>query len=108
VRRDWLCFVLLALSLACAGMAAGQPAGDGDAAEQNQASASQASRAQTPQTNKPPVNRGALVFEANCARCHNPPEALRPSEVRAVVRQMRVRANLSADDEQALVKFLAP
>jgi hypothetical protein len=33
---------------------------------------------------------------------------LSPREVRAVLRQMRVRANLSADDERALLKFLAP
>jgi cytochrome c5 len=103
VRRDWRCFVLLALSLSYVGMAAGKSPGDGDAAQQ--ASASQTSSGQKKQ---PPVNRGAKVFEANCGRCHNAPETLSPREVRAVVRQMRVRANLSAEDEQALLKFLAP
>jgi cytochrome c5 len=103
VRRDWRCFVLLALSLGCVGMAAGTSAGNDDAAQQ--ANASQTSSGQK---NRPPVNRGARVFVANCGRCHSAPETLSPREVRAVVRQMRVRANLSAEDEQALLKFLAP
>jgi cytochrome c5 len=51
---------------------------------------------------------GAQVFTQNCGRCHNAPEELSPREVRAVVTQMRVRANLSAEDERLLLKFLAP
>jgi cytochrome c5 len=51
---------------------------------------------------------GERAFETHCSRCHNSPEDLSPRTVRAVVRQMRVRAMLTADDERALVKFLAP
>lgn len=51
---------------------------------------------------------GARIFRANCGRCHTAPESLSPREVPAVLRQMRVRANLSAKDQQALLKFLAP
>lgn len=54
------------------------------------------------------VNRGEEVFRANCGRCHNAPQELSPRVVRAVVRQMRVRAMLTGKDEQALLKFLAP
>ena len=51
---------------------------------------------------------GEERFQANCGRCHNAPEDLSPREARAVLRQMRVRAMLSAEDEQSILKYLAP
>jgi cytochrome c5 len=51
---------------------------------------------------------GEKAFQTHCSRCHNAPEDLSPRVVAAVVRQMRVRAMLSAEDERALVKFFAP
>ncbi len=54
------------------------------------------------------AGRGEEVFRTNCSRCHNAPQELSPRVVRAVVRQMRVRAILTEKDEQALLKFLAP
>jgi cytochrome c5 len=51
---------------------------------------------------------GEKRFRTNCGRCHHPPEDLSPREARAVVRQMRVRAMLSAEDERLILKFLAP
>jgi cytochrome c5 len=51
---------------------------------------------------------GEKRFQTNCGRCHVPPESLSPREVKAVVRQMRVRANLTAEDERLILKYLAP
>jgi cytochrome c5 len=51
---------------------------------------------------------GQRKFEANCGRCHSAPEQLSPSFTGTVVRHMRVRANLSAQDEKDILKFLAP
>ncbi len=51
---------------------------------------------------------GEKRFRTNCGRCHHPPEDLSPREARAVLRQMRVRAMLSAEDERLILKFLAP
>jgi cytochrome c5 len=51
---------------------------------------------------------GEKRFEANCGRCHNAPENLSPREARAVVRQMRVRARLTAEDERLILQYLAP
>ena len=51
---------------------------------------------------------GEQKFKENCGRCHNPPDSLSPREVKAVVRHMRVRAMLSAEDEQLILKYLAP
>jgi cytochrome c5 len=51
---------------------------------------------------------GEKRFQTHCGRCHVPPEDLSPREAKAVVRQMRVRANLSAEDERLILKYLAP
>jgi cytochrome c5 len=57
-------------------------------------------------TNQPDV--GQRKFDANCGRCHSFPEQLSPSLTGTVVRHMRVRANLSAEDEKDILRFLAP
>jgi hypothetical protein len=53
-------------------------------------------------------SEGEKRFRTNCGRCHNPPEDISPREARAVVRQMRVRAMLSAEDEKLILAYLAP
>lgn len=51
---------------------------------------------------------GERKFEANCSRCHTAPEQMPPRMVGTVVRHMRVRASLSAEDERDILRFLAP
>ena len=51
---------------------------------------------------------GERRFKENCGRCHNPPDSISPREAKAVVRHMRVRAPLTAEDEKKILKFLAP
>jgi cytochrome c5 len=51
---------------------------------------------------------GARIFHQNCSRCHNTPEAFSPSISGTVVKHMRVRASLSAEDEKQLLHFLNP
>jgi cytochrome c5 len=51
---------------------------------------------------------GQRKFDANCGRCHSFPQQLSPSLTGTVVRHMRVRANLSAEDEKDILRFLAP
>jgi mono/diheme cytochrome c family protein len=58
------------------------------------------------QTKQPDV--GERKFQANCGRCHTFPEQLSPSLTGTVVRHMRVRASLSAQDEKDILRFLAP
>jgi cytochrome c5 len=62
------------------------------------------------ETKAKPVNAmdGEKVYKTQCGRCHNPPEDISPREVRAVVRQMRVRAMLTAEDEKLLLRYFAP
>jgi cytochrome c5 len=51
---------------------------------------------------------GEKRFETHCGRCHVPPEDLSPREAKAVIRHMRVRAMLSAEDERLILKYLSP
>jgi cytochrome c5 len=51
---------------------------------------------------------GDQVFRQNCARCHTVPETFSPRISGTVIRHMRVRAGLSAQDEKALLRFLNP
>jgi len=56
----------------------------------------------------PDAQAGEQKFMEHCARCHKPPESLPRAAVPAVLRHMRVRANLSARDEQDILHFMAP
>jgi cytochrome c5 len=51
---------------------------------------------------------GAQKFQANCSRCHTAPEQISPRIAGTVLRHMRVRASLSAEDERDILHYLAP
>lgn len=48
------------------------------------------------------------AFQSNCSRCHYAPESLSPRITGTVVRHMRVRANLSAEEERLILSYLNP
>lgn len=52
--------------------------------------------------------KGQRVFSENCSRCHNAPQSFSPSIAGTILRHMRVRANLSVEEERALLRFLNP
>lgn len=54
------------------------------------------------------IARGQRVFEQNCSRCHNAPQGFPPQISGTIIRHMRVRASLSAEDERALLRFMNP
>ena len=58
--------------------------------------------------NKPEQSRGERVFKQNCARCHEAPQGFPPQISGTILRHMRVRASLSADDEKAVMDFMNP
>jgi cytochrome c5 len=72
--------------------------------------------AQTNTEQKPPApavrnsgqKNGEEVFMQNCSRCHKPPMTISPRITGTVVMHMRVRAKLSRQDEEALLRYLAP
>jgi cytochrome c5 len=53
-------------------------------------------------------DEGQKVFEQNCSRCHNAPEGFSPRISGSIVRHMRVRARLSKQDEEKLLRFFNP
>ena len=53
-------------------------------------------------------NPGERAFQANCGRCHNPPEQLSPRIAGTVLRHMRERALLSPQEQRDILKYLAP
>lgn len=59
-------------------------------------------------TKQEPSNDGERVFKQNCSRCHNAPEGFPTSISATIVRHMRVRANLSAKDAEAVLRFFNP
>jgi cytochrome c5 len=80
------------------------------AAAQNPAPQEQSGKSKTPaaQVATDESAEGEKRFETHCGRCHRPPEDLSPREAKAVLRQMRVRATLSAEDERLILKYLVP
>ena len=53
-------------------------------------------------------NPGERAFQTNCSRCHSAPDNLPPTVTGTIVRHMRVRANLSAEDESLILSYLNP
>lgn len=51
---------------------------------------------------------GEQIFMENCSRCHKPPLTISPGTTGTIVMHMRVRAKLSRQDEQTLLRYLAP
>ena len=49
---------------------------------------------------------GEQVYKSNCTRCHNTPPVLTERQTRVVVRHMRVRANLLAEQSDAVLDYL--
>ena len=67
--------------------------------------AAAADPAKPPQPERAPDGEGA--YRTNCTRCHNTPPPLTERQTRVVVSHMRVRANLTASDVNAILRYLA-
>jgi len=93
--------VVAVLSLCFAGAAQTEPK-----PAQNQQGAKQQSTATKTSTHT--QSEGERIFVQNCARCHTPPDGFSPRISGTIVRHMRVRAALSAHDEQELLRYFNP
>jgi cytochrome c5 len=51
---------------------------------------------------------GEQIFMENCSRCHKPPMTISPRITGTIVMHMRVRAKLSREGENAVLRYLAP
>jgi cytochrome c5 len=91
-RTTLLCALSFALAVTC-GFSAGQ---------------AKHRESKPVQTHAVHVDAGERAFQENCSRCHAAPESLSPRISGTVVRHMRVRANLSANDERLILEYLNP
>jgi mono/diheme cytochrome c family protein len=51
---------------------------------------------------------GARLLKIHCGRCHTPPDDIPPAVAGTVLRHMRVRANLSKEEEQQILRYIRP
>ncbi len=51
---------------------------------------------------------GEKRFTQQCGRCHTPPVSISPRIAKTVVRHMRIRASLSKEDEELILKYISP
>ncbi len=60
------------------------------------------------QAEERPQKGGAQLWSESCARCHNmrSPSAHSDKEWSVIAHHMRVRANLTAEEHKAILKFL--
>jgi cytochrome c5 len=106
MKTDRDIFLTVSLMILCAGNAFGQAAPAASIKASRAVKAPEASvRSSAPA--KAPVP-GERKFQANCSRCHDAPEQLSPRITGTVLRHMRVRASLSAEDEREILRYLAP
>lgn len=77
------------------------------ALQQDSTPAQNKQKAVSSKSHTPPVT-GEEVFDANCSRCHQPPMTISPRTTGTIIMHMRMRARLSRQDEQLLLKYLAP
>lgn len=91
---------LLSFALADAAQTHPQPA------QKNQQGTKPSTARQASNNNK--QSEGERIFMQNCSRCHTPPDGFSPHISGTIVRHMRVRASLSAHDEQELLRFFNP
>jgi cytochrome c5 len=99
--KSWIYFLLSILVLA-ASPALSQAGGNG------LAPAHKAAQVRNDATHNAQRSDGERKFEQNCSRCHNAPESFSPRISGTIVRHMRVRASLSRQDEQDILRFLNP
>jgi cytochrome c5 len=80
----------------------------GSVAVANQAATSSVQQGKGSASHAVPEDQGERKFRQNCSRCHNAPEELPTRVTGTVLLHMRVRASLSAADERAILRYLAP
>lgn len=94
--------VVALFGLCCSGVAQTQP----DPGRKDQNRAKQQSTGT--HTTSHMQSEGEKIFAQNCARCHTPPDGFSPRISGTILLHMRVRASLSAHDEQELLRFFNP
>jgi hypothetical protein len=99
-------FVFLALGSLLAGMML-----YGCSSNQNSSAGASAGSATQPSFalfGPPPERSAVQLWSDNCARCHNsrPPDEFSDSQWAVIVHHMRLRANLTGEEQRKITQFL--
>ena len=79
------------------------------AAQNDTTSNAQKSKAPAAAHATPPNHdEASRIFQQNCSRCHNEPQGFSSRISGTVLMHMRVRASLSKQDQEELLRFLNP
>jgi hypothetical protein len=97
----YLVFLSLLILLLIGGMGAG-------ALQQDQSATLSSKKSAANSNNQAKSVTGEEVFQANCGRCHRPPMTISQRATGTIIMHMRVRARLSRQDEELLLKYMAP
>ena len=102
-----ICLLLASITVA---LVAAQTANTGNASSPSGAQAAQAVSPQKADKAKkvhlPPNFSADDAYKQNCTRCHAEVPPVNARRMNTIVRHMRVRANLSQDEAQAILQYL--
>ena len=96
---------ILALVLAALGAAQTSNSGSIGAATGAQGT-NATSQQKTKKLHLSPTFSADDAYKQNCTRCHNEVPKLAPRSTKTIMRHMRVRANLTKDEAQAILEYL--
>jgi cytochrome c5 len=104
VRRHWSAVLALGVIIA---MGTGMQLMAGAGSPQQKSAAPPPAPPPAAKAHAKPLS-GDQVFMTNCSRCHMAPMSIPPRITGTVIMHMRVRARLSKEQQEALLKYLAP
>jgi cytochrome c5 len=101
----------LALALALVALATAQTSSTNSAAPQASQNITDSPTPHAQDTavhdSHPPANlSGDDAYKQNCTRCHSEVPPLNARRTRTIVRHMRVRANITAEEAEAILQYL--
>jgi len=103
MKPRWI-FTVVLLSLGFTLIAVGQT---GPKPMTNNARETTASQSQPAKAWHLPKGRTAdQAYKSNCTRCHAEVPKLDPRQTKTIVRHMRVRANITHDEAEAILQYL--
>lgn len=100
--------ILLVMIAGWAAMAVAQQLADSAKSDPARAKAPKTTTAKAP-VYKAKVTKpvdGDQAYKANCSRCHLEPRKFSERKMATIMRHMQVRANLPADETEAILRYL--
>ena len=100
--------ILLVIVASCAAMAAGQQLTNVAKTDVAPAKPAKATPGRAP-VYKPKVVKpvdGDQAYKANCSRCHLEPRKFSERKMVTIMRHMQVRANMPAEETEAILRYL--